>query len=157
MCDRAVDNFRLHRNAKAQRCLPPRHRSLKSHTRAPGQRFVRDQPCIFHLTRRLPRNPRRETLGYTCEGSGNESAARRVRRERKLEPPSINSEIKSKSAERATAGTNRGRMCMNLYVGSPGAMNFRRARRDNSNLAFSYVSSGFPQMRSAIKYNPCML
>ena len=80
-----------------------------------------------------------------------------MRRERKREPPSSNSETKSKSAERATAGTNRGRMCMNFYVGSPGATIFRRARRDYFSLAFSYVSPGFTQMRFDIKYNPRML
>ena len=157
MCDRAVDNFSLHGNARAQRCLPARHRFLKSRTRAPGQRFMRDQAFIFHLLPRLPRNPRRETLRYTYEGSRNEGAARHVRRERKREPTSSNSESKSKSAERATAGTNRGRMCMNFYVGSPGAMILRRARRDYFSLAFSCVSHGFRQMRLVIKYTPCML
>ena len=157
MCDRAKDNFSLHRNARAQWCLPPRHRSLKSRTRAPGQRFMRDEAFIFHLLPRLPRNPRRETLGYTNKGSRNEGAARHVRRERKREPTSSNSESKSKSAERATAGTNRGRMCMNFYVGSPGATIFRSARRDYFSLAFSNVSLGFPQMRLVIKYNPRML
>ena len=84
MCDRAVDNFSLHGNARAQRCLLARHRFLKSRTRAPGQRFMCDQASIFHILPHLPRNPRGETLRCTYEGSRNEGAARHVRRERKL-------------------------------------------------------------------------
>ena len=157
LCDRAKDNFSLHRNARAQWCLPPRHRSLKSRMRAPGQRFMRDEAFIFHLLPRLPRNPRRETLGYTNKGSRNEGAARHVRRERKREPTSSNSESKSKSAERATAGTNRGRTYMIFYVGSPGAMIFRRARRDYFRLAFSHIFKVFHRCDLILNTTPDML